>query len=111
MSYQIIKAKGNNANVILENVVTKSSVIIGKLTMDIIRVLQEKEGLKFGDTDDDTISLRGEWRFTVGAETGTELARMAMPITKPKRDQSKKKTEQKENKKELTALDIIYGLG
>ena len=79
--YRINKDKGNNQNITLTNVEAKASVIIGKLTMDIMRVL-EKE-VEFDESKEHTIKLKDKWDFTVSDEAGKELAKMASPIKKP----------------------------
>ena len=79
--YRISKDKGNNQNITLTNVEAKASVIIGKLTMDIMRIL-EKE-VEFDESKEHTIKLKDKWDFTVSDEAGKELAKMASPIKKP----------------------------
>lgn len=79
--YRINKDKGNNQNITLTNVEAKASVIIGKLTMDIMRIL-EKE-VEFDESKEHTIKLKDKWDFTVSDEAGKELAKMASPIKKP----------------------------
>ena len=81
--YRINKDKGNNQNITLTNVETKASVIIGKLTMDIMRIL-EKE-VVFDETKEHTIKLKDKWDFTISDEAGKELAKMASPIKRPVR--------------------------
>ena len=79
--YRVNKDKGNNQNITLTNVEAKASVIIGKLTMDIMRIL-EKE-VEFDESKEHTIKLKDKWDFTVSDEAGKELAKMASPIKKP----------------------------
>ena len=79
--YRINKDKGNNQNITLTNVETKASVIIGKLTMGIMRIL-EKE-VEFDETKEHTIKLTDKWDFTISDEAGKELAKMASPIKRP----------------------------
>ena len=81
--YRISKDKGNNQNITLTNVETKASVIIGKLTMGIMRIL-EKE-VEFDETKEHTIKLTDKWDFTISDEAGKELAKMASPIKRPVR--------------------------
>ena len=79
--YRINKDKGNNQNITLTNVEAKASVIIGKLTMDIMRIL-EKE-VEFDESKEHTIKLKDKWDFTISDEAGKELAKMASPIKRP----------------------------
>ena len=81
--YRISKDKGNNQNITLTNVETKASVIIGKLTMSIMRIL-EKE-VEFDESKEDTIKLKDKWDFTISDEAGKELSKMASPIKRPVR--------------------------
>ena len=81
--YRISKDKGNNQNITLTNVETKASVIIGKLTMDIMRIL-EKE-VEFDEAKEDTIKLKDKWDFTISDEAGKKLAKMTSPIKRPVR--------------------------
>lgn len=107
--YRLSKEKGNNMNLILENTETKASIIIGKLTMDILSILETKEGVRFGK-DDGEINLKDEWRLTVKDETAKELSAKAMRMSKPIRDQRKVKEEPKKSNKEIDALDVLLGL-
>lgn len=102
--YRVLKEKGNNSNVMLENIETKASIIIGKITMDLLKILDEA-GHKIGD---DGVALRDEWCFEVNEETGKEIASKAMTMSKPIRDQRKVKPA-KDNKT-IDAMDVLLGL-
>lgn len=102
--YRVLKEKGNNSNVMLENIETKASIIIGKITMDLLKILDEA-GHKIGD---DGVALRDEWYFEVNEETGKEIASKAMTMSKPIRDQRKVKPT-KDNKT-IDAMDVLLGL-
>ena len=114
--YRINKDKGNNQNITLTNVETKTSVIIGKLTMAIMGIL-EKE-VEFDESKEHTIKLKDKWNFTVSDEAGKELAKMASPIKKPIRNQSKTASEQtqpiqkhktKSGREVVDVFDLIFG--
>ena len=114
--YRINKDKGNNQNITLTNVEAKTSVIIGKLTMAIMGIL-EKE-VEFDESREHTIKLKDKWDFTVSDEAGKELAKMASPIKKPIRNQSKTASEQtssiqkhktKSGKEVVDVFDLIFG--
>lgn len=109
--YRLLKDKGNNMNLILENTETKASIIIGKLTMVILSILETKEGVRFGK-DDGEINLKDEWRLTVKDETAKELSAKAMRMSKPIRDQSKKSEQvlKKKDNKSIDAMDVLLGL-
>lgn len=114
--YRISKDRGNNQNIMLTNVETKASVIIGKLTMAIMGIL-EKE-VEFDEAKEHTIKLKDKWDFTVSDEAGKELASMASPIKKPIRNQSKTASEQtqpiqkhktKSGREVVDVFDLIFG--
>lgn len=114
--YRISKDKGNNQNIMLTNVETKASVMIGKLNMAIMGVL-EKE-VEFDESKEHTIKLKDKWDFAISDEAGKELASMASPIKKPIRNQSKTASEQtqpaqrhktKSGKEVVDVFDLIFG--
>lgn len=104
--YKVTKPKGFNANVSVENTDTKSSIIIGRLSIDIVNIL-EKEGIKLPD------SYAEEWDFEVEKEVTTMLTGLAMKMKKPVRDQSKKPKDLYPNVKttspSVDAFDLIFG--
>lgn len=106
--YKILKEKGNNMNIVLENTETKASIVIGRLTMDILSIL-EKEGVHFRDSEGE-IQLKDKWDITIKDETAKELSAKAMRMSKPIRDQRKVKEEPKKSNKEIDALDVLLGL-
>lgn len=121
--YRINKDKGNNQNITLTNVETKASVIIGKLTMSIMRIL-EKE-VDFDESKERAVMLKDKWDFTISDEAGKELAKMASPIKKPIRhskstSESKSISEQahtintikttKSGRAVVDVFDLIYGI-
>ena len=114
--YRINKDKGNNQNITLINVETKASVIIGKLSMAIMGIL-EKE-VEFDESKEHTIKLKDKWDFAISDEAGKELAKMASPIKKPIRNQSKATSEQtssiqkhktKSGREVVDVFDLIFG--
>lgn len=106
--YKILKEKGNNVSITLENTETKASIIIGRLSMDILSLL-EKEGVHFGDSEGE-IQLKDKWDITIKDETAKELSAKAMRMSKPIRDQRKVKEEPKKSNKEIDAIDVLLGL-
>lgn len=107
--YKVLKEKGNNVAVTLENTETKASIIIGRLTMDILSILESKEGVHFGDGEGE-IQLKDKWDLVVGDETAKELSARAFRMSKPIRDQRKVKEEPKKSNKEIDAMDVLLGL-
>ena len=107
--YKVLKEKGNNASVILENTETRASIIIGRLSMDILAIL-EKDGVHIGDAYGD-VKLKDRWELRISDETAKELLAKAMRMSKPIRDQRKVKEEEpKKSNKEIDALDVLLGL-
>ena len=108
--YVVEKEQGNNSNITLINQDTKASVIIGKMTMEIIDILEE-EGYKFNKDlgEDSCISLTEKWRLDITDEAGRKLASKALAMKKPVRNQSKK-SEQKIDNKNIDAMDVLFGL-
>ena len=107
--YRLLKEKGNNLNVILENIDTRAQLNLGRLTIDILTLLETKEGMTFGEGG--TTQLKDDWNFSISEETATELSAKAMRMSKPIRDQRKHKEEQpKKNNKEIDAMDVLLGL-
>lgn len=108
--YKLLKEKGNNVSITLENTETKASIIIGRLTMDILSILESKAGVHFGDSEGE-IQLKDKWDITIKDETAKELSAKAMRMSKPIRDQRKvKKEEPKKSNKEIDASDVLLGL-
>lgn len=107
--YRVLKEKGNNASVTLENTSTKASIIIGKLTMEILSILEREEDVSFGEHG--TIQLKDKWDITVSDDTAKELSSKALRMSKPLRDQRKKPEEQlKKDNKQIDAMDVLLGL-
>ena len=114
--YRINKDKGNNQNITLTNVETKASVIIGKLSTTIMSMLEKEVKFDTGKGDDTGIKLKDKWDFAVSDEAGKELAKMASPIKKPIRNQSKTTSEQTPDRKTtksgravVDVFDLIFG--
>ena len=107
--YRLLKEKGNNLNVMLENTETRAQLNLGRLTIDILTLLETKEGLTFGDGG--KIQLKDEWNFNISEETAKELSEKAMRMSKPIRNQRKvKDNKPKKSNKEIDALDVLLGL-
>ena len=106
--YRVIKEKGNNVNVFVENTESKKSLNIGRLSMEMIKILEEA-GFAFG-TGDGKIAMKDEWAMEVDTDTKGRLAKLAMRMSKPVRDQSKK-SEQKSAAPDAVPdlFDLIFG--
>ena len=106
--YKLLKEYGNNLNVILENTETHAQLNLGRLTIDMLTLLETNEGMTFGESG--TTQLKDAWDFTIKDETAKELSAKAMRMSKPIRDQRKYKEEPKKSNKEIDALDVLLGL-
>ena len=106
--YRLLKEKGNNLNVILENIDTRAQLNLGRLTIDMLTLLEKKEGMTFGESG--TTQLKDAWDFTIKDETAKELSAKAMRMSKPIRDQRKHKEEPKKSNKQIDAMDVLLGL-
>ena len=105
--YKLVKEYGDNLNVILENTETKAQLNLGRLTIDILTLLETKEGMTFGEGGE--FQLKDSWDFIIKAETARELSEKAMRMSKPIRDQRKVKDDKKKLNKEIDALDVLWG--
>lgn len=106
--YRLLKSKGNNMNVTLENTDTKASVIIGRLTYETLKTLEDA-GFSF-KTEDGGLNVRDEWDLEITDETAKTLADKAMRMKKPIRDQKKKPETPKTDNKKVDAMDVLLGL-
>ena len=86
--YRVVKERGNNVNVFVENTETKKSLNIGRLSMDILKILEDA-GYKFGTAPGET-NLKDAWQLPISGERKDQLAKLAMRMSKPIRDQRKK---------------------
>ena len=114
--YKLLKPKGYNQNVTLENTDTHASIIIGRLSMVIVTVL-EKEGYNIDDPSSSKyLELTKEWDITINEDTKKELQHMAMKMTKPIRKTNKQDVEQVNSNKSKTTsapvdvFSLIFGL-
>lgn len=106
--YRVIKEKGNNVNVFVENTESKKSLNIGRLSMEMIKILEEA-GFTFG-TGDGEIAMKDEWAMEVDTDTKDKLTRLAMKMSKPVRDQSKKSEHKSAAPDAVPDLfDLIFG--
>lgn len=116
--YKVLKEKGNNQIITLENTESKVSIILGKLTTDIMKIL-EKE-IKFEGTAEIGVRLKDKWDLEISHELAKELSVITIPIRKPMRkkpgtnsdSQSEQKTTKhntKSDKKVVDVFDLIFG--
>lgn len=113
--YRIIKTQGNNANVVVENTETKANIIIGRISIEMLNIL-EKAGHKISSKpEEDGISMASAWNIPVDTETASQLAKLTMKIKRPVREQKKEEVivpqeNIKPNNKRIDAMDVLLGL-
>lgn len=112
--YLVEKEKGNNSNITIINQDTKASVIIGKMTMEILNTLEE-EGYTFDKDVDGHIDLTDKWNLEVSESTGRKLSSTAFKMKKPITVKTSKLTElvaepPKKSNKTIDAMDVLLGL-
>ena len=108
--YKVLKERGNNMNIVLENTETKAQLNLGRLTIDMLSLLERAEDLTFGEKSG-AIQFKDEWDIPIKDETAKELSAKAMRMSKPIRDQRKHKEEEiKKSNKEIDAMDVLLGL-
>lgn len=100
--YKVLKDKGNNSTVVLENTDSKKTMMIGKLSMDILKILED-DGYKFNG---EGIKLKDAWELTISDKAKERLAKTTLMMHKPDR----KVTEQKKDNKRIDAMDVLLGL-
>lgn len=98
--YRVFKPKGSLSNITITNENTTSSVVVGRYTQAVHKIL-DTAGVAIPDS-------RDEWSFDVNEETGKALAMSCFTGHRPVR--AKVKSEQKEpEKKKLTAYNYLFG--
>jgi len=102
--YRVLKTAGVRANVVVENTDTKSNVIIGRLSTDIVDTIKTHREAGYTIPEYDSI-----WNIEVNSDCAKELTKLAMPMKKPVRDQ-RKKPEEKKVGVNVDAFDLIFGI-
>lgn len=106
--YKVTKSKGSGQNVILMNTDTAASINLGRISIKILDIIKE-DGYS---AEAGTITMTDEWDLKISSEAKDKLARLAMPMSKPIRDQRKKpkeKTEHKSTSGDVDIFNLIYG--
>lgn len=107
--YKIIKETGAGANVILMNTETGASLMIGKLSMEIVNKLRDA-GYEIGA--DKEITFGDVWNFDITPELAKEFNTMAFKMKRPVRTKATPTMTdiKKEANKKIDALDVLLGL-
>ncbi len=98
--YRVRKPIGNGV-VSVENTETHASVIIGRISMEMMNILEE--------AGYEVPAYTEEWDLEVNKECARALSLLAMPMKKPIRDQRKKKPEEIKPGADVDVFDLIYG--
>lgn len=111
--YKVLKDKGHNMTVSLENTDMKATVRVGMLDMEILRILEVGEDISFG-TEDTDVKLNDAWVIPVRDDTAKELQKYSMRMKKPERDQSRKSEQVEETKPKrkqpVDVFNLIFGI-
>lgn len=102
--YKIIKEQGHNKNVSLVNMETSSSIVIGRLSIEVLNVL-EREGHKLEN-------YANEIDLEVNSDVAKELSSLALKMKKPVRAKVEKKPKAEDKPKvdaNVDAFDLIFG--
>lgn len=105
--YKVLKDAGNNGNITIEDTDEKRTTMVGKLSMDILKILED-EGYTFG-TEEEEIQMKDRWELTITKDAYDKLRKKTFSIKRPERHQSKK-VEQKIDNKKVDAMDVLLGL-
>lgn len=102
--YKVIKEQGQKTSIIIENTDTNAIINIGQIKLDILNTLKDN-----GYTA--PLAYRDAWNIEVNKETANALAKLALRMKKPIRNQSKKvKDLFEKSNKEIDAMDVLLGL-
>ena len=105
--YRVLKSKGIHNIVTLENTDTKANVMLGKISVEMLNIL-ETGGYKIGEDGVDTMD--NAWDIDIDLDTASKLAKSTMNIKKPIREQKKEEPKQETNNKHIDAMDVLLGL-
>jgi len=103
--YRLTKPKGYNELITIENTETSASVVIGRISVEVLDILKADEGKDTSSTD---FSMKDEWDFEIKDETARKITATAMKMKKPVR--AKVTAETPKNNKEIDAMDVLLGL-
>lgn len=110
--YKVIKDKGHNTNVVLENMETSATLNLGRATTEILGILYEA-GYKLAHEGGD-LKLIDPWNLEVNSEVAGKLQATAFKMSRPVRAKVSKTPTTKEIKKEankrIDAMDVLLGL-
>lgn len=107
--YKLTKPRGMLAGVILENTETKVTINLGGISIKMLEILKDEGYSK----EEGTLNNSDIWDLDISAEAKDKLAKLAMPMKKPIRDQKKKPEDQVNNAAtpdgEVDVFNLIYG--
>lgn len=109
--YKVLKGRGGDANIIIQNSDTAETVIIGRVTVSILNTLLKEEGYTTDPSDPSKyIEIREPWDLEISESTAKELARIAMPMHRPARKKAEQKEEKPKKKAPVDVFNLIFGV-
>ena len=107
MSYQLTKPEGHLQKITLSNSDTGRTIILGQISMEILSILKELEGIDIGRSSPDPyIRIYDEWKFNIKEDTAKALAKTTIPTRKPVRVK-KEKSEQPAPEKKTKTINLM----
>ena len=106
--YRLMKENGNNSNILIENENTHAQINLGRLSMDILSVLEAEEDMSFGE--DGLVTLTEKWDLMLKPSTVEILSKKAMRMSKLKMKKQTEEQRRKELNKSVDAMDVLLGL-
>ena len=106
--YRLMKDNGNNSNILIENENTHAQINLGRLSMDILSVLEAEEDMSFGE--DGLVTLTEKWDLMLKPSTVEILSKKAMRMSKLKMKKQTEEQRRKELNKSVDAMDVLLGL-
>ena len=101
--YRILKDRGHNQTITLENTDTNAQINLGKLSTTMLAILEDSEGLRFGVKEDGLILVNDEWNINIKDETAKKL------IEKIKIKLIEKLKIKKLEQNKIDAWDVLFG--
>lgn len=106
--YRLMKENGNNSNILIENEDTHAQINLGRLSMDILSILEVEEDISFGE--DGLVTLTEKWDLMIKPSTVEILSKKAMRMSPPKMKKQTEEQKRKELNKSVDAMDVLLGL-
>ena len=109
--YRLLKDAGNYSNIVVENTDTKATVMIGKISIEILHIMEEA-GITMGAE----IKPITKWDMPISVDLASKLVattmKMKKPIrkTEPKKEKEETNDDHKQVNRNIDAMDVLLGL-